>query len=916
MKMRISFLLCALVSLVTAQAANIAFMSFHPGDDMPHNNVTNSFTRAPDVGYTELLLNAGHTVTRFVSVDNFNVSQLATFDLVIISRSVASGHYQQDNETAAWNGLAVPTILLNGYIIRGGSSGGNNRLGYMVGNTIPDTAGPMRLRALAPGHPIFAGISMDANSVMLNTYAVSGTNGTILAPNGIAQRGVSVVSGATFGGGVVLANATGDPNTSGMMIGEWLAGSSMNTTNTSGPSDILGGHRLVLLTGSREFGMGNPVESAGIYDLAADGAQLLLNAVNYMTSSRISIRTVNTIDNEFPGVNDTSLLEALSDLQDGDYVRFNIPGPGPHVIVTPIGGYPLITNHYVVIDGFTQSNSVPNSNAILGGNNAQQRIVLDSTGTETLPNPDPMLTNRPLRRSTRLDFPTFVGNTGYGASENCILGVFEADNVTIRGLSFIARYTPNDENDDSIAENDPSIYCVALVKQATNAHVNGCLFGMAPGGTTMANLRPAASSLAAFRWRIDGDVYSDGATFGTDGDGFNDRAEFNVSLGSRIALALELPGARVSGNYVNVFPNGNTFADIDALYAAQLAVADEGTLEFFENGRFAHNTVVGTDGNGVSDSDERNIVSHTVYDVNLEFYSAATNVVIAGNYFGVGVNGTTAGPVSTNINNNFLSLPGGASARIGSNGDGVSDALEGNLIVNTLGRQFVPPNLPVVTRGNTFRNNTYESLVSDQNLIAPAVNAITNNVLSGTVTGDRPVAIDTAAFLDLYTVDAAALAKTNYWPAPITHPSRWLGAFVDNGTGDLDPAVGAFAFDLSGFVPPLTDTTYVIVNETYSTELAASNAGRAVTGPFSAPVSRRPELKIQWGLNASSEPVFLLSWLAPDNAFWVQQQNNGLDPTAWLEFDVHTHTAGRNITEVSYDNSPSLQYYYRLISRP
>src|SRR5688572_26576359 len=149
---------------------------------------------------------------------------------------------------------------------------------------------------------------------------------------------------------------------------------------------------------------------------------------------------------------------------------------------------------------------------------------------------------------------------------------------------------------------------------------------MAPGGTTMANLRPAASAVAAFRWRIGGDVYSDGLVFGTDGDGFDDRSEFNVALGLRIALALELPRARVSGNYVNVFPNGNTFVDIDNIYAQQVAVAGEGTVEFFENGRFAHNTIIGTDGNGVSDADEKNIVTHTVYDVNVEIYTAGTNV--------------------------------------------------------------------------------------------------------------------------------------------------------------------------------------------------------------------------------------------------------------------------------------------------
>jgi len=276
--------------------------------------------------------------------------------------------------------------------------------------------------------------------------------------------------------------------------------------------------------------------------------------------------TVNTVNNESPGAGETSLNQALSGLQEGDVIRFNIPGAGPHVIVTPLGGYPLISANGVTIDGYSQPGSSPNTNPILGGNNAQLKIVLDSTGTDSAGTP-PLL----QRRSTRLPY------SGYGDSENGILGVLAADNVTIRGLSFIARHTAG-------SDEDPSIYAVALVDQATNAHVNGCWFGLAPGGSSMADLKPMASAVAAFRWRTGGDVYSEGLRFGTDGDGANDRAEFNVALGCRIALALELPGARVSGNYINVFPNGLTFVDVDAIYDQLVTSGGGESVEGFENG--------------------------------------------------------------------------------------------------------------------------------------------------------------------------------------------------------------------------------------------------------------------------------------------------------------------------------------------
>src|SRR5262249_25068979 len=149
-------------------------------------------------------------------------------------------------------------------------------------------------------------------------------------------------------------------------------------------------------------------------------------------------------------------------------------------------------------------------------------------------------------------------------TENAILSVYGADNFSVRGLCFIGRHTEGNES-------DPSIYSVALVNEATNARVQGCWFGMLPGGSSQSDLKPMASAVAAFRWRIGGDVFSYGAIIGTDGDGVSDRSEFNVMLGCRIAVAIELPGAHIAGNYFNVFPDGLHFVDVDAVLASILA---------------------------------------------------------------------------------------------------------------------------------------------------------------------------------------------------------------------------------------------------------------------------------------------------------------------------------------------------------
>jgi hypothetical protein len=267
-----------------AQSANIAWMSPHAADDMPHADaVAAGFTMAPDVGYTDLLEANGHTVTRVVLLDNgandFNA--LNAFDLVMISRGANSGNFQTAAETAAWNStLTAPTVVMGGYLIR------NVRLGYTTGGTIPDTAGAVKLQTSQPTHPIFNGIALDGTGTMTSDY----TTGLVPVPHNtaIVHRGISVNTDNPRPGGTVLAqiNTPGDPADSGanggMIIGLWDAGAAVIATDPN--PDItynLGGPRLVFLSGSREQDTGDS-DTAGMMDLTATGKQLFLNAVNYM----------------------------------------------------------------------------------------------------------------------------------------------------------------------------------------------------------------------------------------------------------------------------------------------------------------------------------------------------------------------------------------------------------------------------------------------------------------------------------------------------------------------------------------------------------------------------------------------------------------------------------------------------------
>ena len=255
----------------TKTSANIAWVSFHPGDAQPSTAAAAAgFTNAADVAYTDLLKANGHNVTRIVTSGNPDSTVLNAYDLVIISRSVPSGDYQQTNETAAWNGITAPMMLLGGYGLR------DSRLGFYMGGTIPDTAGPVELAVTDTNHAIFEGIAFDASNTMVNDYA------DVVTFNGTVQRGISVITDPPVDGATVLATigTAADPAVGGTVIAEFPAGTTLNNTAAETP-DVLAGKRLVFLTGSREND-GLTSEGAGIFDLTADGAKMFMNAVHYM----------------------------------------------------------------------------------------------------------------------------------------------------------------------------------------------------------------------------------------------------------------------------------------------------------------------------------------------------------------------------------------------------------------------------------------------------------------------------------------------------------------------------------------------------------------------------------------------------------------------------------------------------------
>jgi len=310
--------------VITPKGFNIIWVSYHGADDAPSSAAAAAgFTEAPDKGYTDLLKFNGYNVMRYITTGTPDVSVLNAADLVIIGRSAASSHYQNDAATT-WNAtVTAPMIITCGYKLR------SSRLGFTTGTNMPDTTGDITLTVSDPTHPIFAGIPL-TNGTMDNPYAgvvIYPTDGTTVA------RGISINTDPVNAEGTVLATISeaGNGPVGGMVIAEWQAGATLTHAGGAG-TDTLAGHRLVFLTGSRETD-GISSETAGIYDLYADGAQMFLNAVAYMLG-------ISELEPVNPGTNGLVAHYAFeNDANDSSGNNFHGTVVGDPVFVEGPAGY-------------------------------------------------------------------------------------------------------------------------------------------------------------------------------------------------------------------------------------------------------------------------------------------------------------------------------------------------------------------------------------------------------------------------------------------------------------------------------------------------------------------------------------------------------------------------------------------------
>src|ERR1051326_3415696 len=591
----------------------------------------------------------------------------------------------------------------------------------------------------------------------------------------------------------------------------------------------------------------------------------------WATTIHGAIITVNTTNNISPGQGETNLFYAISLANtNGDTsntIRFDIPGTGVHYIKTPTNGYPLITNHNITIDGYSQPGSAPNSNPILAPNNAKIKIVLDSRI-------DPASTDF---LGTDMDYAPGAGNTGFGAGDVGMLGLFRATNFHAQGLCFLGQFSPNYD-----------MYCVAIAcdLQGTSHHaqISGCWFGVDVDGTNVVG--GCVQAIANLRHRDNPatqQVTSDYMTVGVKAGSANPRAEFNVMLGMIETLGIEGSNARISGNFLGVFPDGlhDYIGPRDGP-----DIGDNWRETHIEIGRANNNTVIGSDLDGVNDADERHIIGGVVnqtlwvaatgrprgYTHVIEFYGnnnvingtnygPGTNIVVAGNYFGVGIDGATRFTVGVPaldvtspqvrfennvVFNNYptnIFDPALAATRGFFDGIGAANIISARK--NKLVNNYPFPAHPQKSGG--FLTNYYNKAL----LVPTDANGDVFPVLSTNTTllrlaGKVPIANTTnypTTIIDLYVPDPEGITNgmvaadpdlPNGWVQGLTY----LGSFVEGSTNDLNPAAGQFEFDISKL--DLKGATRLTITANYSKSPATTANAVILTSPFSEPYTLPP----------------------------------------------------------------------------
>jgi hypothetical protein len=393
-------------------------------------------------------------------------------------------------------------------------------------------------------------------------------------------------------------------------------------------------------------------------------------------TSQAATFTVTTTADSGPG----SLRQAILDANaspGADTITFAIGSPGSQQTIQPTSALPAITEA-VVIDGWSQGGSgytgppLIELNGALAGSHISGLTITGGGSTVR-----GLVVNGFLLGSfaSGIRLQTGGGNWIYGN----YIGTDFAGAARVannRGIwidgSSNNRIGTNADGVNDVAERNVISANVEqniwIYQPATTGNlIMGNYIGLNAAGTAAVGTNN--QTVASTGILVQEASYT---VIGTDGDGQGDALEGNVISGNIYNINLtgtsnlnESHHNRISGNLIGTNASGT----------ASVGIQVEGVRVYV-----AYDNLIGTDGDGVSDALEGNLISgHFDFGVMLQ-QTGALNTVVAGNKIGTDITGTASIPNGFGGSPRAGILLGGYGNRIGTNSDGLSDALERNLI--------------------------------------------------------------------------------------------------------------------------------------------------------------------------------------------------------------------------------------------
>lgn len=422
-----------------------------------------------------------------------------------------------------------------------------------------------------------------------------------------------------------------------------------------------------------------------------------------------------------------SLAQAILDANGSagpDVITFNLPADQP-CIINLTSALPVITDA-VFIDGYSQPGAVPGSiaarvirininAAAIGLGNSAFTIAADGVTIAGL-----AIYNAPEFGIKLLSggndnlhvWGNYIGtdSTGTAGSLGNQAGNIEVNfgSASIVSTGIIIGIDDTDivpdANEGNLIASSPSTSANngdgILLWRCTNSTIAGNTIGFDKNGVSVGGIEHARDGIVVT-------VSCTGVVIGTNGNGVSDALEGNL-IGNSIRNGIQLAGISTSniiaGNTVGLDASGN---------AAGNAASGIYVLN-------ASNNRIGTDGNGVSDVLERNIISgnggpglkiSTESFFGSDYESASNNNIIKGNIIGADASLNPVGNVGNGIELQASAAVSGAYSVndnfFGTDHDGINDAVERNIIVNNAlnGIRVLAPTGGTVITGNKFSGN-------------------------------------------------------------------------------------------------------------------------------------------------------------------------------------------------------------------